>query len=830
MPLRAYKQFRKIFLPIDTIIRRMGGQMLELNDAGKKRLVELEQQQRAAQTNFVKTFREQSKFSNLKDVNKAVYLLNNTDIVFSSEITDAYNNMIETRDQRVKFLEEGAVEQGLGKFTPIANTGEYIADMLETAPQKGATQAQLEYIKTIEEQIKKTQDPVRRAELQSEIDAKDLEIRKQAGNVGFIRRKDAAKAKIRDKLIAITGNDLSTEEVQKAFEAAADDTIATKDMKKGSMERKLREFLEFDVYRDYLAKVGHGLDLGFLPNFWPRSLDLNEISARSQEFIDLIYDEKVKQGIDPQIYTDKKGNEQSGLRNEILYTVERMAKYNEKLLNDTEEKTEPNLLASEDEFGFDNSPYNRAEFARELTKNIDNKTLGSFLEKPDVALNTYLNRAVKRAEWRRATFNPDGTDKLGPLLNQLKKEDLAYAREGIQAYLGYVPKPIPNWLRTLNSYGQLFQFVTLLPFAAMASLPDLAGPLLNNKDWDGFVAALKDIPEVVRKTGFINQTKEFNILAKDLGIVNQESIASTLISQGEEDFMNVNARKLSNAFFTATGLTAFTNFSRAFATGMGLRFIIRHAATKPEDGELAYENSVAYLRELGLTQEQVNKALENAIRDEDGTIIQVPELSPELSNAVHRFAESSILRPNAAQRPLWASDPRFQLIWQLKSFAYAYGKTILGGFRNGVLNRVARDKVAGRPDEGVSQIPVSAAILVATTLPLTMLGLELREYTKSLLAFLIPGETHVDTEGNWKYLRSDRMDYGEYSWEMVKRSGILGYGALFEGASQASKYGDNFAISLLGPSAQFLEQVTQAVFSGNYENVIDRSIPLKSSI
>ena len=95
---------------------------------------------------------------------------------------------------------------------------------------------------------------------------------------------------------------------------------------------------------------------------------------------------------------------------------------------------------------------------------------------------------------------------------------------------------------------------------------------------------------------------------------------------------------------------------------------------------------------------------------------------------------------------------------------------------------------------------------------------------------MLPGETHLNANGEWKYLRSDRMDWGDYSWEMVKRSGVLGYGAMFEGAATSSKFGDSFIIGLAGPSAQFAEQWGQAALSGNYEAAIERSIPLYSSI
>ncbi|NIN64214.1 MAG: hypothetical protein GTO63_05845, partial [Anaerolineae bacterium] len=34
-------------------------------------------------------------------------------------------------------------------------------------------------------------------------------------------------------------------------------------------------------------------------------------------------------------------------------------------------------------------------------------------------------------------------------------------------------------------------------------------------------------------------------------------------------------------------------------------------------------------------------------------------------NALNRFVDEAILRPNAAQRPIWASDPHWALVFHL---------------------------------------------------------------------------------------------------------------------------------------------------------------------
>mgnify|MGYP003626350749 FL=1 len=156
---------------------------------------------------------------------------------------------------------------------------------------------------------------------------------------------------------------------------------------------------------------------------------------------------------------------------------------------------------------------------------------------------------------------------------------------------------------------------------------------------------------------------------------------------------------------------------------------------------------------------------------------------------MYRFVDESIVRPNAAERPIWASDPRFALVWQLKSFFYAYGKNIVGGFLR---------ESKSRYNETGSLTDASIPLLLAasTMLPLTMLGFDLRERFKGTLAWALPG---IDsTQKN--YRRSLDMDWGEYSAEILDRSGVLGAFALGMPLIQGGKFGDPFWVEPLGPT------------------------------
>ena len=160
-----------------------------------------------------------------------------------------------------------------------------------------------------------------------------------------------------------------------------------------------------------------------------------------------------------------------------------------------------------------------------------------------------------------------------------------------------------------------------------------------------------------------------------------------------------------------------------------------------------------------------------------------------------RFVEESIVRPNAAERPVWASNPYFALVWQLKSFFYAYGKNIVGG-----VIREGRSKY--REDGQISSRIMPLLIGATILLPLTALGLELREYIKFLGRSAIGDET-----GATAAFRSDNMPWGTYMFELLDRSGIYGPFGLLLPMAQAERYGDAWFLPALGPTAERLDDI-----------------------
>jgi hypothetical protein len=572
--------------------------------------------------------------------------------------------------------------------------------------------------------------------------------------LGFVQARQLARDKWRAGLFDAIGTDWTTKEVEDALIEAQDRT-PTSELK--GKAKAIREYLE-KMHREYVEPSNS--DIGFRENYFPVLLSLPEIANDPKAFVDLVMQ-----------YNPEAS------RKDIEKTVARLGKYQRIIESDQDVPSDLDAL----------NPAAAVEKSIQLTKNIPLDVLAKlkFVQSPEVALMSYVDNITKRVEWNRATKGADGKDKVGPALAAMTKAQRANAESVLNAYVGNVTHLSPFWRKT-NSYLATLNLVTLLPFATLASIPDFAGAVVQTREFNGFGMALKQIMSTI-------QDKEAaKRLANDIGVVMPEAAANAWMSQADSDMLDPTARMATDKFFKWTGLSGLTNLSREFASGMGKRFLIEHANNPSERSE-------RYLSQLGVTYDQVRRweANDFSFDGQDGQAVK---------EALQRFVESSVLRPNAAERPIWASDPRFALIWQMKSFIYAFNSVILTGLeREGFMRFL----------EGKGMVPAMAPLLLMTLaafMPLAALGLELREYAKVGLSYAIPG-----IDGSLKYLRTDQMDYGTYFIELFGRAGLDGPLGLITMAQRSGDWGGSSLATILGPTAELVDKVIQdGPFDGAY--------------
>lgn len=394
------------------------------------------------------------------------------------------------------------------------------------------------------------------------------------------------------------------------------------------------------------------------------------------------------------------------------------------------------------------TPGSANQFVRKLGI-IPTKQLraAGFLEPAGYAQVKYFHHLTRAVEYEKR----GGSEFLRSQIENLPEEYKAEASSIIEGFLAKKGQTMKPWLRTFNSATQVHTVLTTLLLAPISSITDLSGIAIRGKSTQNMDLFFKNIMAS-------NKTSANFELAKRIGTIMQEGTDTVFVSQGDQDFSNKWARDIMHKFFKYTGLNLWTRYSRVVAVGMGRDFFIRNAEelSDPNITPARREELMRYMAE-GHPDLTAQDVLDWANGSNFGTEAQL-----RVDAAIRRFADESVVRPNQGQRPSWANDPRFQVLFQLKSFFYAFGDTVVAGAIREGANRYAADGKF----TGAAQMALLAGV---TLIPLTMLGLEIRELIKYLLQAATPGIEATDYT-----FRSDYMDTPEYIYEIFSRTGVPG--------------------------------------------------------
>lgn len=601
----------------------------------------------------------------------------------------------------------------------------------------------------------------------------------ESAKVGFIKAKDHVRGQLYNQLEKMLGSDWDTDEVNNALIEAATDTPSSE--LKNPKAREVRKWLE-DLWENYISKVP-GNEIGRRENYFPLVLDLHAISENPEAFIDLIMANKPDQS-----------------RDDIRKVIDGLVARQQAVLNDEVEIT------------FDaTDPVSVVEKARQLTDGIPPQDIKAFIESPQIALMKYIRHVITRSEFKRATTDDKGNNLLEAELNKLSKEERVQAIKVVERYLGYTTTPMNPKLQKLQSYVQMFNWVTLLPLATIGSITELGGAIVNSRELNGFEFAAKAIKRNMENR---EQARE---LARTIGVAWTTAMGNLGLTDADAEYLDPKVRKWSDKFFQKIGLDWFTRFTREFASATAVEFLFHHA-----DSKTGGKRSERYLRDHGVTAEQVNSW---RAKQKDGEHFTFDgEDGKAVKAALQRFVENSMLRPNAAERPAWANDPRYQLVWALKSYLYSFGKVIIGGMKREMGKRLGE---GGTTMEQMSAVGMVGLLAAVSFMPLAMMSLEFRELAKAGIAGILPG-----VEANARYFRSDRMEYGDYLAEMFDRSGFAGPLAIVTSAFKSVEWGQTGVGAIFGPTAGLLiDDIGMGLYRGKgWEIVPARIIPGYSTV
>jgi hypothetical protein len=386
-------------------------------------------------------------------------------------------------------------------------------------------------------------------------------------------------------------------------------------------------------------------------------------------------------------------------------------------------------------------------------------------------MTSYIRGATHRAEYARA-FGNNG-EKIVELVSKSgirNPEELNEISNAVQAMEGSLDPG--NWsVQTKEAMSALMtlQNVTLLPLALVSQMIDpivLAARTGDLKDaGTAYVTALKRLKNTITKS---NNKVPGEELAEILGVVSEDSTLQALSMAYGATRMSKRMENINRIFFKYNGMQGWNNSMRIAATAAGEKYL------------LAHKNDARALAELGLEPKDIKSV--NGKLDVS---------NPKVQQAMFQFVDQAVLRPSAANRPVWMSDPRFLLVAHLKQFTFA--------MHNVVLKRANRELQNDNPKPWGILMLAMPVILAA-----------------DMAKFALTGTT----PSTW--------GFKDYLVHAVERAGLLGLGDFGVQATRGVGMGKMPGEELLGPTFENLMEILRWI-SGDPRtslgDVIDRTVP-----
>lgn len=531
----------------------------------------------------------------------------------------------------------------------------------------------------------------------------------------------------------------SPEDLQQALQAlqtkapAATPEAAAAAVKIKAILRDTKNYMEFAG-----VKLG---DLG--PDYFPRVWDTHYVSQNEQALRDML-EPYVRSG-------EFKGNPSDFIRS----------------------------LTSRagNEFGIETStPGMQFKKKRELDF-LKPADVAPFLEKDLMGvMASYIGQATRRAEWDRrlGQFDEDTKEtKLMALMRQAKAqgastEQLNMTTDYLKGVDGTLGDSINPHARRIMGNMIVYQNIRLLPMAMFSMLIDPMGVLVRGgtvgEAFKTFKRGMASIPETYgRKT----QADEATKLAELVGVIDTAVLNHVMGDVYTQGMVGGTAKKINNMFFKYNMVEGLNRSFRVGASEAAMSFIARHA-------DLKGRHSKRWMAELGLVAGDV-VMVGNRI-----ALTQAEGLTPSQERRVHaainQWVDGAMLRPDAADKPIWMNDPHYALISHLKQFVFSFQKTIL--------NRMVHELKHGN---------YAPAMALASYVPMMIAA----DTAKGLIQ-------NGGDEPEWK----KSWGVAEYVGYGVQRAGLLGVGQFgLDVVSDAQRGGSGIG-ALAGPT---LEQMADAV-------------------
>lgn len=373
------------------------------------------------------------------------------------------------------------------------------------------------------------------------------------------------------------------------------------------------------------------------------------------------------------------------------------------------------------------SPFFASQKERSF-KWLDAEDVKPFLEKDLVgAMSRYLHQGIRAAEYARRFgeggkdlrellamkgddwINPD-TDRKeqrpahgkiaaemedaikakgikGKEAEQMLARHMEDIKNSVAAHEGSLGNDITPTFRKWSSAAMAYQNLRLLPMSLFAAFGDVMGIAAHGAGgkatFEAFTQGLKDVylrwKDAASDVPEARAKSVWEGIAEMIGAVDSHMFLEQMGKAHTSEFMTDFARKANRALFMANGLTAWDRSMRVSATKAAVLFLQDHASLPDK------QHSKRWLAEIGLAASDIPL-------DADGKLIvdrhvlaatkgipieQATAQMERVHYALTRWVEGAVLTPNAGQRPTWASDPHYAVLFHLKQFTYSFHHTIL---------------------------------------------------------------------------------------------------------------------------------------------------------
>lgn len=403
---------------------------------------------------------------------------------------------------------------------------------------------------------------------------------------------------------------------------------------------------------------------------------------------------------------------------------------------------------------------------------IPDSELKPFFEKDLFGtLSQYLHRAVRRAEYTERFGNMgegivtarDKAKAEGATAEQLKTFD-----DSVMAMEGTLGANMDPKLKNIYSGLMTYQNIRLLPLQIFASLIDPLGIVVRGGSVkEAGVTFAKGMRDLVT----LGKYKEDNAyeLAKTIGAIDVANDRGLMSDMYGSEYMPKLQRNINDKFFRYNGMEMWNNRMRAQAAVAAENFIDKHM-NRPN------EHSERFLAELDLKK---------------GDKLSLD--SPKYVRALNKWVDEAILRPNAALRPVYMSDPNWMLISHLKQYTYQFQKVIIA--------RTYHEMAHGNYTPAVALASYVPGMIAADMLKVN----------------LTPGNGDDNARAGW--------DTADYVGHGLQRVGLFGPSQLGLDAAQDTKRGGIGIESAAGPTIQQLLDFVKGGTQGHLGTQLEKAVP-----